>query len=87
VAYAFELFRARDVADGIALGVLRRFQRRSTLEGDHFETSRSQLLRQDTAHRTDPNDANIGDLSIHDWPGFFGNPSQVTGGRSTTLLM
>src|SRR5262245_49931434 len=36
VADSFELFWARNVADGIALSVLRRFQRRSTLEGDHF---------------------------------------------------
>jgi hypothetical protein len=87
VAHSFELIRARDVADGITLCVLRRFQRRPTLEGNDFETSRSELFRQDAAHGADSNDANISNRSVHDCPGFFGNPSQITGGRSTTLLM
>ena len=59
VAHSVELIRARDVADGIALRVLRRSQRWSAFQGDDFETSRSELLRQNAAHSADSNDANI----------------------------
>ena len=87
VAHSLKLIRARDVADGIALRVLRCFQCWSALEGHDFETSRSELLGQDSADSAYANDANISNRSVHDSPGFFGKPCQVTGGRSTTLLI